>query len=334
MAAHRMRRTTLLPAFAWGMAAAVAAHVWLAEVDVRAEDDEVVDVCVNAEGVMRMIDPEATCAPDERRLRLKEPPEPCPERPKADLEGMQRRVAELESRGDERILSRTAIAPFEVVNEAGITVFKVDAPGPEGSLPATTVISNDIGARVAVIAANDSGGAVTVESGTRRPVADGVSASAVSAMLNAFGQYAGVDILVGSNRRVDLGRAESGRYGLRIYGPNGKMVAGVGESQAGSGLVMVLDAAGNHRARLSRDAATGAGVVAVTNAAGLDVAVLSALGYGGSGLLQLRNQWDVVMVEAGTLDTGIGVVRAGPGAFQHGLGPMLGLPASYIEGKR
>ena len=39
------------------------------------------------------------------------------------------------------------------------------------------------------------------------------------------------------------------------------------------------------------------------------------------------------MVEAGTLDTGIGLVKAGPGAFQPGFGP-LGLPGSYIAGKK
>ena len=34
-----------------------------------------------------------------------------------------------------------------------------------------------------------------------------------------------------------------------------------------------------------------------------------------------------------TLDTGIGLVKAGPGAFQPGFGP-LGLPGSYIQGKK
>jgi hypothetical protein len=63
------------------------------------------------------------------------------------------------------------------------------------------------------------------------------------------------------------------------------------------------------------------------------IASLSGAGVNGSGVLQLRNNADTVMVEAGVLDTGIGVVRAGPGAFQHGL-HWIGLPASYNEGTK
>ena len=39
------------------------------------------------------------------------------------------------------------------------------------------------------------------------------------------------------------------------------------------------------------------------------------------------------MVNAGVFPSGIGAVRAGPGAFQHGL-MFIPLPASYIEGKK
>jgi hypothetical protein len=96
---------------------------------------------------------------------------------------------------------------------------------------------------------------------------------------------------------------------------------------------MVYDAAGLPRAAVNVESATSSGVARILDGGGKVVASLRASGSGGSGLLQLRNNADVVMVEAGALESGIGVVRAGPGAFQHGLG-FLGLPASYIEGKK
>jgi hypothetical protein len=39
------------------------------------------------------------------------------------------------------------------------------------------------------------------------------------------------------------------------------------------------------------------------------------------------------LVEAGVDEKGIGVVRAGPEGFKPGMG-VLGLPSSYISGKR
>jgi hypothetical protein len=52
-----------------------------------------------------------------------------------------------------------------------------------------------------------------------------------------------------------------------------------------------------------------------------------------AGVLQLTNATRTVMVEAGVLDTGIGVVRAGPAGFNSGIG-FLGLPGGLIQGKR
>jgi hypothetical protein len=293
--------------------------------------DDVIDVCVTAENAMRLTGPDAECGPGERRVRLKEPPveKVCEQKP-ADVEGLRRRIEQLEGRSAERLENQSTIAPFEVVNEAGLTVFSVEEA--TQTTPAAVEMFNAVGTRVAVLAANAEGGAVTVESTARRGVTVGVPVSAVSATLSAYGEYLGADVRVGSSRRLSLGRGADGRYAFRVLSLAGKMVAEVGESEECSGIVSVFDAAGNRRVRLDCESAQGSGIVAVSNVDGLDVAMLSARAAGGSGLLQLTNGSGAVMVEAGVLATGIGAVRAGPGGFQHGLG-FLGLPASYIEGK-
>jgi hypothetical protein len=172
-----------------------------------------------------------------------------------------------------------------------------------------------------------------VMSGTRAPlpIAPSVSSSVVSATIKARGSDAGIEIYQ-SDRRLALGRRSNGRYGLEVLAPGGRrLVAGIGESEAGSGIAMVADAAGNPRVTMSGHSESGTGRVVVANVGGKAVATLSADGFGGSGLLQLTNASGTVMVSAGTLD-GVGMVSAGPGAFQHGI-MFLGLPASYIVGK-
>jgi len=320
-----------LSAFAFGAATMVAIHVCFVGVAAQqGGDDDVLDVCVNGDGVMRRIAPAANCAAGDRRIRLKKPDvePPCEKERKADVAALQQRVAALEGRADERLLDRTAIAPFNVVNEAGTTVFSVKQQGPQ--LPIATEIFNDTGGRVAIIAANEKGGAVTLLSGASGPKGIGPSAA-----LSTFGEYADFSVHGSAGKRLEMGRRlEGGRYGLMFFGAGEKTVAGFGESQAGTGIAVVFDADGKPRASMYVDSGTTAGVAHITDAAGKSVAVLSGRGSGGSGLLQLMSASDVVMVEAGVLDTGIGVVRAGPGAFQHGFGPMIGLPASYIEGKK
>lgn len=320
-----------------GAVLVLVAHAWFGAVAAQQPEDAV-DVCIDEGGEMRLIDSDGTCGGGERQVRLKHPQveRPCEAANLAAVETLARRVAELESRGDERILDRTAIAPFEVVNEAGTPMFSVTPPDAGNPIAGANVF-NETGARVANIAMNLEGGSVNVHSGAVRPYlppsGDPIDVSAVSATLSAFGEYLGVTVYTQSDIRLTLGRRSTGRYGLEVFGKSGKAVAGFGESQAGSGLAMVFDATGLPRAAVNVESATGSGIASVVDAAGQVVTALRANGSGGSGLLQLRNNADVVMVEAGTLDTGIGVVRAGPGAFQHGLG-FLGLPASYIEGKK
>ena len=106
----------------------------------------------------------------------------------------------------------------------------------------------------------------------------------------------------------------------------------MGQSSVESGVAIIADTLGQPRLRMfMAGPAAGAGKVALVNSEDVEVATLAVDGQQ-NGLLQLFNGEGTKMVEAGTLDTGIGVVKAGPGAFQPGFGP-LGLPGSFIQGK-
>jgi hypothetical protein len=326
-----MKLRETLSSFVLGAAMAVGVHLWFADVAAQqGDDDAVLDVCVSGDGTMRQIAPAANCPSGDRRIRLKAPhlTPPCEKKTAADIAALEARVATLEGHSGEGLFDQKAIAPFNVVNEVGNVVFSVKEQGPQ--LPISADIFNHSGQRVAILAANDMGGAVSLLS-----VASGSDGTGPSAALDAFGDYADFTVHGSTGKRLELGRrSEGGRYGLLFFGAGEKRVAGFGESQAGSGIAVVFDAEGRQRASMYVDSETNAGIVHITDAAEKSMAELSGRGYGGSGLLQLKNASEETMVEAGVLDTGIGVVRAGPGAFQHGFGPMIGLPASYIEGKK
>lgn len=325
-------KETLL-AFACGVAAIAMTQTLFVDLNAQGGTDDALDVCVNSEGVMRVIGTDAACPAGERKIRLKEPEveRPCEPKRQANVDALRNRLAVLEARTDEGAREK-AIAPFEVVNEAGIIVFSVEEPN--GDLPALTKIFNETGAGVATIAARTTGGEVSVF--TARPSAGaGQSAgSGVEATLAAWGDYSDFTVNVNSTNRVQLGRRRgSGNFGLSTFGAGGNLAAGMGEAKDGYGIAMVFDASGKARVALACETASGPGMVHVYDAAEKPVAALTATGAANSGLLQLTNSAGEPMVNAEVFPSGIGAVRAGPGAFQHGV-MFLGLPASYIEGKK
>ena len=324
-----MKRTAKLRSFVYGVAAVVVARALLAVLAAQpANTNDTVEVCASAEGVMRLTGSGEACGAGERRLLLN-PPEletPC-EQPRRDVSGLERRLNDLEGLINPRQLPNRTVMPFEVLNEAGIRVFAVEEfnPGVPGQI--VTEFYNETGKRVAVISANAEGGSLSVISATSSPL---------SAAITARGEYADVEIHdSGAQRRVALGRRleNNGRYSLQVFGRGGKLVAGIGESEAGSGVAIVADAAGNPRMSMFRNSESGGGHVVITNAAGKQVATLSGSGYGNSGLLRLSNDAGTDMVQAGVTDTGVGAVIAGPAAFQQGL-MFIGLPGSYIAGRQ
>ena len=268
-----------------------------------------------------MKEPADACPPGETMVPLKPIEIELREKPKPDpvVADLERRLRDLEARLSDkaRMLDRKVEAPFEVVNEAGVKVFSVE----EESLGERSVnVFNDAGKRVAWLYGSDERGWMRTMSATSDLFAE-ITPDGFSVRNHDLGRH-----------RVDLGRINHARHGLRLFNVNEKMVAGIGQSEAESGIVVIADADGKRRFGMRTTSATNAaGKVQIVNAQEVEIASLS-VDERQNGLLQLRNGDGVTMVEAGTLDTGVGVVRAGPGAFQHGIG-FLGLPGSYIQGK-
>jgi hypothetical protein len=318
-----------LIAFVLGATSIFAMHLLYVEVDAQA-DDEAVVAAVNGEGSMRLIDPDAAPGPGERKVLLKPPPyePPCEAKVKADVAGLRNRIAALEARTDEGT-NEKATAPFEVVNDRGTVVFSVvEQPG---DLPALTRFFDDTGARVAMIAARGAGGEVNVYS-ARPSVAAGPSTSGVETTLSAWGDYADVSVTVNSDLRFRVGRRPKGNYALSMFGGASKLAAGLAETDYGAGLAAIFDAAGTTRIAMHTDTVDGPGLVQIFNPAILAVATLSGNSDAASGHLQLTNKTGESMVTATVLESGVGVVFAGPSAFQHKL-MFTPFPGSYIQGR-
>jgi hypothetical protein len=318
-----------LSAFVCGVAAMIVLHALFVDLNAQAKDDAL-DVCVDNEGVMRVIGGAAACSPGERKLRLKQPPveKPC-EQPR-DIAPMLNRIAALESPASE-LVSEKAVAPFEVVNEAGIVIFSVNEGN--GDLPALTRIFNDTGARVATIAARTAGGELTMSSAAAPSAGASQSkVSGVEATLSTWGNYSDLTVTTNSETRLQLGRRPKGNYGLTTYGAGGKRAAALGAAEYGAGVALIFDTAGSTRISVQTEEAFGAGMVQVFDAAIKAVAVLAGNGAADTGLLQLTNNAGEAMVQAGVIK-GIGSVQAGPGVFQQGK-MFLPLPLGYIEGKK
>jgi hypothetical protein len=322
-----------LLAFACGVATIVTTNALVVDINLWAQaGNEPVEVCVNDEGVMRLVTAEASCSTGEERVALKAPEieRSCEKDRQAEVAGLRKRIADLEAKGDAGDAT-TVTAPFEVVNERDTIVFSVEE-SQGGDLPPLTKFFNETGARIATIAAREGGGEVTVSSigpptGTSR-------LSGVEATLSTWGNYADFMVNANSNLRLELGRRRvSGNYGLSTFNAGGKLVAGLGSTKEGAGIALIFDAMGRDRIALFCEEANGPGIVQVFNAATLPVVTLSGKGAADSGIVQLTNNVGEPMVNAEVFPTGLGAVRAGPGAFQHGI-MFLPLPASYIEGKK
>lgn len=324
-----------LLAFACGAAVIATTNALVVDINLwAAADDGPLEVCVNDEGVMRLVTGDAACAAGERRVALKTPEveKSCEKEQQAEVAGMRNRLAALEANtveGDRE----TATAPFEVVNERNTIVFSVEESN-GGDLPALTKFFTETGARIATIAAREAGGELTVSSfGPPAGTSAATGLSGVEATLSAWGDYADFRVTANSDLRFELGRRrEGGKYGLAIFNAGGKRAAAFGASQGDSGIALIYDELGRQRLSLNCRTSQGAGMVEVINSAMLPVVTLAGDGEAESGVLQLTNNVGEPMVKARVFPIGRGAVQAGPGAFQHGV-MFAGLPASYIEGK-
>jgi hypothetical protein len=124
------------------------------------------------------------------------------------------------------------------------------------------------------------------------------------------------------------GAGSTGRYSLKFPAPGagGRLAAGIGDSVAHTGAIIVGDRLGNVKASLT---ANDKGTVGVFNQKGVGVFALTEAQ--GGGLLAIGGPDGTTMVKMGTMDDRYGVVLAGPRAGFPFV-PKSGLPGSYFLG--
>jgi hypothetical protein len=218
------------------------------------------------------------------------------------------RIGELERR-----LANLRKSPlFTVIDAHGGPLFAVR---PEGIL-----LYNGSGLPLVAVRATDDGGFLRTMS----------SNGNLSAWLVAVGEQAGVRLTEGSSLRLDLGRRESTLYSLKVRSqksPN-YIIAGIGESQAGSGALIVGDLEGHPK--ISMTAASGKGEFRIFHDNGSALVSIRE-STAGSGLLMIGDENSTPMAKMVVNDDRYGVVLAGPGAG-FPLVPRSGLPGSYFLG--
>jgi hypothetical protein len=329
-----MKHIHAYAAFASGCVATVLVTSLVSTVRAQGNEytSDAIKVCVGRDGVLRMVELSAGCSGDQRTLLLKkkiiEPP-PSPEEAKLDttnldkrrLEEFERRLQDLERSPARRVGANSVVAPFEVVDRTGKRVFYVDAEdGPpraelyRDSKVVAAIVAPDMGGQ---FYANATGSNLTVYMG-----------------IYGGGKAAGLTVYDAGIPRTELGRdAQTGRFRLKFFAGNKAFVAGIGEEATkGGGLAVVNDANGTPRAAMGVSVESAKGFVLISNASQKEVATLTE-GASAGGLLAINDAGGKPMVEAGVSKEGIGVVRTGPEGFKPGYG-VLGLPASYISGKK
>lgn len=134
-----------------------------------------------------------------------------------------------------------------------------------------------------------------------------------------------------SNSLVAIGvdaKTNRGRFELRE--PSGTLLANIESIENKHGSFNVFDRSDTPVATLRADE-KGNGFLSILNRQGQGIASLEQRTHGG--LLQITDVTGEIMVQAGVLESRVGLVRVGPGAMPGGI---LGaaLPGSYIMGKK
>jgi hypothetical protein len=248
-------------------------------------------------------------------------PQPSNSEPDS-LAALERRIGNLESTQE----------PFMVVDRQGKKIFSVDSTGISS---AASVFNSNERSVVTMGATAADGGYLSVrsEDGPRH------------AQLSAESSWAGLSIneLItetiteqGQTRqvtrdipRIELGKRPTGGYALRFPTKSGDLIAGIGESAAGSGAIIVGDADGGKRAQMSVGS-DGKGLIIIFNAKGFAIAALGEAPGNSGGGLAIGDSAGSPRVKMGTNDNRYGEVQALPRGLPYV--PKSGLPGSYMLG--
>ena len=304
-----------LSAFACG---AVVAIAWLmSHQDLSAAPGVTVHTCAAADGTLRYSQPDVPCGAGERRVRLRVPPTKDPEckEDNSRVQKLENRLKDLEYRDRMGTLrGRRVKAPFEVVTRNQGRLLRIEQED--------VTFYNRAGKPVVWVRADASGGMLQAQS------VDGVR----EVRLAAQDRRSHLAVREADSNRVDVGRRTDGLYSAQVYGANGKQVAALGQSEVGSGVLLIGDAAGTTKTAISINKLTEGGTrVDVRNRAGEVVGWMSAASGGGQ--LRILDSGGVAKAEAGLTVDDVGVVRTFPGNCHSGVG-LVGVVPDCIVGKR
>jgi hypothetical protein len=209
---------------------------------------------------------------------------------------------------EQRIEALEKSAWFEVVTRAGQPVFRV-APG-------GVRVFNEGAVAVAAIGTTDEGGYFTGRS----------TKDAGYASIGASGARGGVRLLESDVARLEL-KVQDGRASLRMPWKTG-LIAGLGESSAGTGALLTGTFSGSIRASLTIP--DGRGMVATNGPGPSGGASLLEARIGG-GMFGLDDTRGHAAVKMGHNGNRYGIVLAGPN-LGFPFVPKSGLPGSYFMG--
>lgn len=201
---------------------------------------------------------------------------------------------------------------FTVVNEHGRPIFEI-ASG-------RVRVFNPGGMPVVFVEASAAGGSINSRSDNGR----------FAASMGTLRPLFGVRIAGQGRPRVELGRAGAGNFSLRFPSLRGTggAIAGIGESRAGTGALVMGDASGVAKASLT--ITDGKGALGIFNDDGAGVLSLKQ-GATAGGLLAIGDAHGEPMAKMGVNEDRYGIVLTGPRAG-FPLVPSSGLPGSYFLG--
>jgi len=299
-------------------AAVVAAAAWIVvpmgrQSPVDGPVRDAVVVCLGSDSVLRSPPASGLCPKGSMQVNLAKAdldnpdrvgdddplgPMKKPQEDKSDpLADIARRISELEN-----------ASVFEVVDQEDRVMFSV--------APERVQLYNKEKTLVAEMRATSEGGELVTRTNNHKN----------SAFIAAYGDRAGLRLKESNVPRLDLLRQEAGNYSFKI--PLGSsLTAGIGESKAGTGAIIVSDFQGRPRALISMS--DGRGAATIFNDTGNAVVSLTESANGG-GVLALGDPNSNAMVKMGTNYNRYGVVMTFPPGFPYV--PRSGLPGSYLLG--
>ena len=279
------------------------------------KQDGGVVACIGADAVLRRVSSDQPCPKDQQRVELSEfEPEPPDwedwESMDEDLAGKSKpkpgSIADL----DQRLGELEETPWFEVVDKTRHRIFSVG--------PGAATLYDGGETPVGQIRATGSGGFFLAQS----------SSGNSEATVGASGALSGLRVLEGGVVRAEVGRQAEGNHSMRFPSPARGIFAGLGESRAGTGALVVGNASGAPKASLTVvDGKGTAGIFSNSGAALLSLTEGATQG----GLLALGDASSTPMVKMGVADNRYGIVLTGPRAGLP-LIPNSGLPGSYIMG--